>query len=311
MNGVPSAFTSFAPSPRSASVASGAGSSARSIAVGWNCTNSASVITAPASAASARPSPRDVARGGGHRVEAAEAAGGEHRRRRDDLGQRARRRPRPARRARGPPRRRAGGARGQPSRTSMRRRGAHRGDDRLHDRRAGAVAADPGDAGAAVGGLQALHEAAALGAVERRAERGQAAHGAGPSRVRIATAAGIAEASAGGDGVGGVQLRRVVVRSAPRPCRPAPRPRSSPRPSGAARQHQRAPRRGRQRRGEAGEARADDQHAIEASRSKRSRPKRSRPKRSRVMAAQPPRSGGTHRCAAAPGRRPSRRRPPS
>ncbi|MGY4362146.1 hypothetical protein ACVW0J_008639 [Bradyrhizobium sp. i1.7.7] len=53
----PSPLISVAPSPRSASVASGAGSRPTMMAVGWNCTNSGSAITAPARAAIARPEP--------------------------------------------------------------------------------------------------------------------------------------------------------------------------------------------------------------------------------------------------------------
>ena len=53
----PASLIRVAPSPRSASVASGAGSRPTMIAVGWNWTNSGSAITAPARAAIASPRP--------------------------------------------------------------------------------------------------------------------------------------------------------------------------------------------------------------------------------------------------------------
>jgi hypothetical protein len=84
-------------------------------------------------------------------------------------------------------------------------RGGEDGDgDRLHDRPAGLVAADPGHAGLAVRGLQALDKGAVGRAVEGRAEVGEAAHsgraflGHQPGHGRVD------QAGAGGHGVGGV-----------------------------------------------------------------------------------------------------------
>ncbi len=81
----------IAPSPRRASVASGAGSRPMSMAVGWNWTNSGSAIWAPARAARPRPSPRTSGGGGGDGVEAADAAGGQDHRAGSDLDQARRR----------------------------------------------------------------------------------------------------------------------------------------------------------------------------------------------------------------------------
>ena len=125
-----------------------------------------------------------------------------------------------------------------------------------------AVAADPRDAGTAVGGFQALHEIAALGAIERRAECGQAAHRvrafAGQDRDRLR----IAEARAGGDGVGRMQLRRVAVgqRRGHAALRPG---RGTAAPQRGGGQHQGAARRGGERGGETGQAGADDQDPVE------------------------------------------------
>ena len=77
----------MAPSPRNASVASGAGSRPIAIAVGWNCTNSVSASMAPARAADARPSPRASRRIGGHRIEMTDAAGRQHDRARRQCGE--------------------------------------------------------------------------------------------------------------------------------------------------------------------------------------------------------------------------------
>ena len=59
MTGRPASSTSTAPAPRSASVSSGhwLAAAACHSTVGWNCTNSRSRSSAPARAASARPSP--------------------------------------------------------------------------------------------------------------------------------------------------------------------------------------------------------------------------------------------------------------
>ncbi len=67
----------IAPSPRKASVASGAGSRPMAMAVGWNWTNSGSAIRAPARAAMPRPSPRASEWIGGDGIKRAEPAGGE------------------------------------------------------------------------------------------------------------------------------------------------------------------------------------------------------------------------------------------
>ncbi len=90
----------------------------------------------------------------------------------------------------------------------VRRRGG-RGGDRLHDGPAGLVALHPRDAGARVGRLQALREAAAGVAVEGRAELGQPADGIRPFMGQEGRHGRIGQARAGGDGVGGVQ--RLVV----------------------------------------------------------------------------------------------------
>ena len=55
--------------------------------------------------------------------------------------------------------------------------GQHGDRDGVHDRPAGLVALDPGHAGAAMSGLEALGEAAVGRTVERRAQVGQAPHG--------------------------------------------------------------------------------------------------------------------------------------
>ena len=84
MNRLPSASTRCAPSPRTASETSGCWrcaavrSGRNHSAVGWNCTNSRSVTTAPARSASATPSPVDTDRVGGRREDLAHAAGGQH-----------------------------------------------------------------------------------------------------------------------------------------------------------------------------------------------------------------------------------------
>jgi len=57
MMALPSAVTSRAPAPRSASVSRGNGSAATRRAVGWNCTNSSAAVRTPAAMAMASPSP--------------------------------------------------------------------------------------------------------------------------------------------------------------------------------------------------------------------------------------------------------------
>ena len=81
MNRTPAPSTRKAPSPRTASEMSGCwpvAPSPRQSTVGWNCTNSRSVTTAPARSAAAMPSPVATGRVGRRGVDLAEAAGREH-----------------------------------------------------------------------------------------------------------------------------------------------------------------------------------------------------------------------------------------
>ncbi len=89
--------------------------------------------------------------------------------------------------------------------------GDSEGADRLHDRPSGLVALDPGHAGAAVGGFQALGEAAGGVAVEGRAEIGQAAHRLRAFAGQEFGPGGVDQAGARGDGVGRMQGRRIVL----------------------------------------------------------------------------------------------------
>ena len=179
--------------------------------MGWNWTNSGSAMRAPASAASASPSPVTTRGLVVTRIEPAKAAGGQDGRRGDDLAQR------PAlldQRA-------AHAAVGVLQRARDAGAGAHLdvgrghggGGDGAHDLAAGLVALHPGDAGAAVGGLQALHEAAAVVAVEGDAQRGEAADGVRPFAGEQKRHVRIDQAR---------RRRRRCRRRAARGCRPAP-----------------------------------------------------------------------------------------
>ena len=244
MNGCPVASTSIAPSPRRASVASGAGSRA-DVHGGGVELDELGVGDARAGQRRQAPGPRRARR-----------AGWWSRRR----GRRGRRWPgswpaatisiRAPSRSTSAPRTRpascaAAGAGRAPSRTSMSAGPARGATTAAMIARAGAVAADAGDAGAAVGGLQALHEVAVRVAVERRAERRQAAHRGRALAGEEPTAIRIDQAGAGRDGVGGVQLgasssaqrrghaalrpgRRAAARAA---RRPAPAPGAARRPA--------------------------------------------------------------------------------
>ena len=88
---------------------------------------------------------------------------------------------------------------------------AHRGDQRAHDRRPRAVARDMDDAAAAVRGLQAEREAAPGVAVEGDAVALELGDGGRRRRGDAGGDGGIAEAVAGGQRVGGVQRRIVVL----------------------------------------------------------------------------------------------------
>ena len=165
----PALLTRIAPSPRSASVASGAGIAAH-VERGRMELDELGVGDHGAGARrSGQPAPLGLARIGGDRIEPAEAARGQHHgagRDGDRLGVFSRR-----------PRRDAGdiAAVGQEIvhddafKHADRRRLAHGRDQRGHDLGAGPVALDPHDAAARVRGLARKQEAALLVAVERNA----------------------------------------------------------------------------------------------------------------------------------------------
>ena len=91
-------------------------------------------------------------------------------------------------------------------------RGEGGGDHRVHDRAPGLVALHAGDACPAVGGFQALGEAAVRRPVEGRAEVGQPTHRGGALLGQQPGDLGDDQARAGGHRVGGVQGRGVVGR---------------------------------------------------------------------------------------------------
>ena len=233
MKGSPSPSISIAPSPRRASVASGAGSRPMSMAVGWNCTNSGSAITRAGERRQPRPSPRSSAGVVVTRVEAAEAAGGQDhgaaRRCSIALASLARRARHEAGDAAVAPQQRTAQTRFE---HLIERRAARGGGHRVHDRAAGLVALDPGDARRASGrppGSARSAPSASRSKGAPRAARPRDGGGAflGQQRGHV----GIDEAGAGRDGVGGVQRRGRRPAPGPRPCRPAPRPTSSPAPA--------------------------------------------------------------------------------
>ena len=78
MNRSPRSLMSFAPSPRTASLTSGAGQVAASSAVGWNCTNSMSARTAPARAGEREALAEAAERVRALGIEAADPAGRDH-----------------------------------------------------------------------------------------------------------------------------------------------------------------------------------------------------------------------------------------
>ncbi len=135
------------------------------------------------------------------------------------------------------------------------------GRDGQHDGAAGAVATDAGDAGAGVGRLQALHEAAVRIAVERRAEIRQPAEGRWTLAGEDVDGLRLAEAGAGGQGVGGVEGGGVIGGHGHGDAALGPgRGAALVQRRGA--EHQDAARCGGQGGGEAGEAGADDDDAV-------------------------------------------------
>ncbi len=149
-----------------------------------------------------------LARVGGHRIEAAQAPGGEDHRRGDDFQQ---------------PALSLGQHPANPAALVLQegvqaniladlhvRRGHGPGDHGLHDRPAGAVALDPGDAGVGMGGLKAEGEMAGLVAVEGGSSRHQAVYGGPPRGGDRVSDGGVHQARAGGNGVGGVD-RGVIL----------------------------------------------------------------------------------------------------
>ncbi len=135
------------------------------------------------------------------------------------------------------------------------------GGNRQHDGAAGAVAADAGDAGAGMGGLQALDEAAVRVAVEGRAKVGQPAEGRGALTGENVDRLRLAEAGAGGQGVGGVECGGVIGGHGHGDAALGPgRGAAFVQRRGA--EHERAAGGGGQGGGEAGEAGADDDDAV-------------------------------------------------
>ena len=141
------------------------------MAVGWNCTNSGSAISAPARAAMPRPSPRDSERIGGDGVKRAQSAGRKNHRRRTEQNE-------PRGRARAVAREQARNRGRLPSR--VRRRGslpatrstaflAHAAASVADDFSAGAIAVDMHDARGGMGGFAAHRQRAVGIAVEGRA----------------------------------------------------------------------------------------------------------------------------------------------
>ncbi len=196
---------------------------------------------------------------GGDLIEAAEAARGEDCRRRDDLEL-------------------AAGVLGQHATHSARgvaqqgqdpglgadldkRRGHCRGGHGAHDLAAGLVALDPGHAGAAVGGLEALDEVARRVPVEGRAEGGQGANGGGAFAGEQLRHRRIDEAGAGGHRVGGVQGRIVILGQGHGQTALRPGGRAALQQRRGA-QHQGLAGRAGQGRRQAGEARTDNQDAL-------------------------------------------------
>ena len=218
----PSAFSSVAPSPRTASVIRkpSRGPSSRS-AVGWNCMNSRSASTRAGVAREAEPGAHRSARVCGARPERGHAAGGEDHAR--------------APRARAARRRVAatvspaaaavvGGNRGGGERLEHLDAlvGGRERRQRARDPPPGGRAAGVHDAALRVPALEPEREVAVAVGVELHAEPLEVAHALGRLLAEHAHGAGAGGLAAGGEGVLGVLRGRVVHPPARRRSRPAP-----------------------------------------------------------------------------------------